>query len=240
MAALPSDVDVVDYENWAAARRELLVAEKAHARAGDELARARRSLPWVPVDNYTFHSAEGAVTLADLFGPHPQLVIYHFMYGSDWEEGCPSCSFWADNFNGSHVHFAARDTAFAAASTAPIADLEAYRQRMGWDFPWVSAGGSGFNEALGVTHTPAQLESGEASYNFGSASPMGTESAGLSVFAKRADGSIYLTYQTFARGLDAINGMYRTLDLTPLGRHEDDLPWTMAWLRRHDQYDSAD
>lgn len=214
--------------DWEAARLDLLDAEKAHMRAGDELARRRRELPWVPVETeYSFDTEHGRRTLAELFQTRGQLVVYHFMYGTDWEEGCPSCSFWADNFDGTVAHLAARDVAFVAASTAPLDELLAYRTRMGWSFPWVSSGGTTFNEDFEVA--------GSSRYNFSATpEPIG-ESPGLSVFALR-DGQVFHTYSTYARGLEAFNGAYHLLDMVPKGRDEDDLAWTMAWLRRRDQY----
>lgn len=214
--------------DWERARIELMEAEKAHMRAGDELARRRRELPWVPVEHeYTFATEDGDRTLADLFDGRDQLIVVHFMFGSDWEEGCPSCSFWADSYDGLGVHLAARDVSFAVASIAPLDRLLAYRDRMGWSFPWVSTAGTTFNSDFEV--------SGTTRYNFrGTDEPIG-ESPGLSVFAMR-DGVVHHTYSLYARGLEVFNSAYQLLDLVPKGRDEDELPWTMAWLRRHDAY----
>lgn len=214
--------------DWERARLELLDAEKAHMRAGDELAARRRELPWVPVEtDYVFATEHGERSLADLFDRRGQLVVMHFMYGEGWEEGCPSCSFWADNYDGTLEHLAARDVSFVAASTAPLDDLLAYRSRMGWSFPWVSTGGTTFNRDFEVA--------GSQRYNFRPTDGPIDESPGLSVFALD-NGQVFHTYSTYARGLEVINGTYQLLDLAPKGRDEDDLPWTMAWLRRHDSY----
>jgi len=215
--------------DWEVARLELLAAEKAHARHGDELARRRRELPWVRVDQeYVFDTEDGPRTFAELFHGRSQMIVYHFMFGTDWDEGCPSCSFWADNYDGLLPHLAARDVALVAASIAPLDRLLAYRERMGWSFPWVSTAGTTFNRDYEV--------SGSDRYNFRpTEEPIG-ESPGLSVFARDGE-SVFHTYSTYARGLDVFNSAYQMLDMVPKGRDEDDLPWTMAWLRRHDQYE---
>lgn len=227
---------VADQTDWLNARRQLLNAEKRHTHARDELAARRRELPWLEVqDDYPLTGPDGPMRLEELFGDHPQLVVYHFMYGHDWEEGCPICSFWADSFDGIAPHLAHRSTAFAVVSNAGVEQLHEYRSRMGWSFPWLSAAGTSFNADMGVSHNPGE---GQSDYNYGSSQPMGPESPGLSVFARGNDGRIYLTYQTFARGLEAFNAAYNILDLTPLGRDEQDLPYPMAWVHRHDQYPS--
>ncbi|NNC78698.1 MAG: DUF899 domain-containing protein [Acidimicrobiales bacterium] len=228
---------VVDPEAWRAARLTHLEEEKAFTRARDELSAKRRNLPWLEITaDYTFDGPGGDLSLSDLFGDQPQLLMYHFMYGPDWDEGCPSCSFWADNYNGTLPHLAARNTTFITVSRAPLATLDAYKERMGWSFPWYSSHDSSFNFDMGVSATPEQIASGEPIYNFGTQAPFGDESAGLSAFRKEGD-KVYLTYQTFSRGLDMLNGVYHHLDTTSMGRDEENLPWSMAWLRRHDQYD---
>lgn len=230
---------VVDRDTWMTAQRGHLAAEKALTRHRDEVAAARRDLPWLAItEPYTFVGADGPVALADLFGPHRQLVLWHFMYGPDWTEGCPSCSFWADSYNGTQEHLAARNTALCAVSIAPYESLAGYRERMGWTFPWYSSAGTSFNTDLGVTFTPEDIETGDAGYNFGTAAPHSPEAHGLSAFTRGDDGQIYLTYQTFSRGVDAMNTAYQMLDLTAAGRDETSLPWPMAWLRRHDEYDA--
>jgi len=227
----------VDREAWLEARLAHLEAEKAFTRSRDELSRRRRDLPWLRIEqDYTFTGADGELTLSDLFDGCSQLLVYHFMFGPGWEEGCPSCSFWADNYDGLAVHLAHRDTALAAVSRAPYPEIAAYRDRMGWSFPWVSSDGSSFNFDMAVSFTPSQIESGEPTYNFGTQPFGGDEAPGVSVFTKDESGQVNLTYQTFSRGLDMINAAYHMLDLTPKGRDEAGLPWSMAWLHRHDAY----
>lgn len=220
---------------WRSARIELLAREKELNRLRDELAAARRELPWVPVEkNYEFDTTEGGKTLADLFDGRSQLLVYHFMMGPDWEEGCPSCSFWADTYEGNDVHLAARDVTFVCASRAPLSSIEAYKKRMGWTFEWVSSAPGDFNFDFGVSFTEEQRKAG-AEYNFRTGEDWGEEAPGLSAFAMR-DGALYHTYSTYSRGLDPLNGAYQLLDLAPYGRNEADLEWPMAWLRRHDAY----
>jgi len=178
--------------------------------------------------------ASGAVvTLADLFDGHGQLLVYHLMFGPDWSEACKSCSFWADNFNGIDVHLAHRDTALVAVSRAPLATLEAYAKRMGWSFRWVSSGEGDFNFDYKVSSRP-----GEAGmdYNFGTMKVGPGEMPGFSAFRRGDDGAIYHTYSTYARGVDMLNGAYHLLDLTSKGRDESELPFTMDWVKRRDQY----
>ena len=226
---------IVSHEEWLAAHRAHLAREKAFTRLREDLARARRELPWERIDQvYSFEGPEGRLGLADLFGGQGQLVVYHFMLGPDWKEGCPSCSFWADNFNGIDVHLAHRDTALVAISRAPQASIEAYRKRMGWSFRWVSSAGSDFNFDFGVSFPAEKTDA--PNYNFGTTKFGGEEAPGFSVFRRGDDGAVYHTYSTYGRGLDALNGTYQILDLTSKGRDEGGLPWPMAWVRRHDQY----
>ncbi len=233
------DATVVDREQWTAARMAHLEEEKEFTRRRDELSRSRRELPWLEItEDYRFEGPDGEVGLADLFEGRSQLLVNHFMMGPGWEEGCPSCSFWADNYSGTEVHLAARDTTLIAISRAPLADIEAYRARMGWGFPWYSSENSSFNFDFAVSFTQEQIDSGEPLYNYGTQQAFGEESPGMSIFAKSPDGRVFLTYQTFARGLDNLNGAYHMLDLMPKGRDEQDLPYGMAWLHRHDQYPS--
>lgn len=225
---------VVSREDWRSARLALLAEEKRLDRARDALAAQRRALPMVRLDrDYRFAGETGEVSLGDLFGGCRQLIVYHFMFGPDWAEGCPSCSFWADNFDGIDVHLRARDTALVAVSKAPLDKLLGYRQRMGWRFRWVSAGDSGFNEDFSVSFPP---DSPGGEYNFAPRTHKGTEMPGISVFLRDGD-SVLHAYSTYARGLDMLNGAYHFLDLTPKGRDEGDLPWSMAWLRRRDRYE---
>lgn len=228
---------VVSDESWEAARIGLLEAEKALQVARDEIAARRRALPWRKVDNrYAFAGESGERSLSELFGDKSQLVIYHFMYHPDWDEGCKSCSFWADTYDCAIPHLAARDVALAVISRAPLQKLLAYRKRMGWHFPWLSSSGSTFNSDFGVSFTSDQLETGETRYNYKDGASVGPEMPGLSVFVKNSDEEIFHTYSTFSRGLDALNPVYQILDLVPAGRDEDELPSPMSWLRRHDEY----
>jgi predicted dithiol-disulfide oxidoreductase (DUF899 family) len=224
-----SDHQVVSRPEWLEARRTLLREEKAFTRQRDELSAKRRALPWVRIDaDYAFSGEDGPCSLLDLFGGLDQLVVYHFMYGPEWEEGCPSCSFWADGYDGLDVHLAHRDTALVAVSRAPLESLLAYRERMGWSFRWVSSLGTSFNEDFGVSNA--------TTYNYEPVEAPMEESPGLSAFIRQGD-TVFHTYSCFARGLDPFNAAYQMLDVTARGRHEGDLPWSMAWLRRHDAYD---
>ncbi len=231
---------IVSREEWVEARKALMAHEKEFTRARDRLSEERRALPWVKVEkNYAFETPEGKKTLSDLFKGKHQLVVQHFMFAPEWSEGCKSCSFWADGFDRLAPHLAARDTAFVAISRAPLEKLLAFRKRMGWAFDWVSSAGSDFNYDYAVSFTPEQTRSGAKTYNFGT-SPFGVEEApGISVFYRDAAGDIFHTYSCFARGLDMMNAAYQYLDLTPLGRHEEGLPYPMDWVRLHDQYQPA-
>ena len=224
---------IVSHEEWLKAQQAHLAREKAYTHQRDELARARRDLPWERIDkNYVFDAPDGKVTLSDLFGGKGQLIVQHFMFGPDWNEGCPSCSFWTDNFNGIASHLAARDTAFVLISRGPIDKLEAYRKRMGWNVRWVSSLNNDFNFDFGVSFKPDEQAK---KYNLDTVRPYGEENPGLSAFRKGTDGAIYRTYSTYARGLDVLNGAYHLLDMTSKGRDEDpERP--MSWVRRHDRY----
>ena len=224
-------------QDWTSARLALLEREKAHTRERDALAAARRALPaWKLEKDYKFDGPDGTESLRDLFGPHSQLMVYHFMFGTDWDEGCTSCSFWGDNLDGIDIHLAHRDISFVMVSTAPYPKLKAYQDRMGWRFKWLSCAGSDFNRDMQVSFTPEDIEAGSHSYTFRQQGFNGPEAPGLTAFRRDGDAILH-TYGTFGRGLDAFNGAYQLLDLAPKGRDEDDLPWGMAWLRRHDQYD---
>ncbi len=223
-------------EEHRAARLELLAREKELNRLRDELGAQRRLLPWVRLEKaYEFDGPDGHLSMPDLFGDQSQLLVYHFMMGPGWVEGCPICSFWADGFDGTQVHLAARDAALVAVSRAPFAEIEAYRRRMGWSFRWVSSAPGDFNFDFGVSATPDH-PAADREYNFRHVDEPMAESPGLSVFARDDAGQIFHTYSTYSRGLDPLNSGYQLLDLTPRGRDEQDLPWTMAWLRRHDSY----
>ena len=245
-------------EEWLAARRRLLDAEKELTRRGDELARQRQELPWVRIDkDYTFDTDEGSASLAELFRGRTQLLIYHFMFGPDYKAGCPSCSAIADGFNGFAVHLANHDVHLHAVSRAPLAKLQAYKRRMGWTFPWASSFGSDFNYDFDVSLSEEDQRKG-AEYNFrreppwhgdGDGSSEGARAAatsagtdvgaftrerpGMSAFVME-DGVVYHTYSAYARGLDGLWGMYQWLDRAPRGRNETDM-----WWRRHDEYEAG-
>lgn len=229
--------NTVTREEWLAARLDLLAEEKAFTSQRDALSARRRALPRVRLEkDYSFEDTNGPVTLAGLFDGQSQLIVYHFMFGPDWEEGCPSCSFWADNYDGIATHLAHRDTSLVTIARAPIAKLQTYRDRMGWKGKWVSSLGSDFNYDFNVSFDADDQADRKTSYNFGLGKFSGPETPGISVFSKGTDGAIYHTYSTYSRGLDMLNGAYHFLDLTPKGRDEDGLDHPMSWLRRHDQY----
>jgi predicted dithiol-disulfide oxidoreductase (DUF899 family) len=228
---------IVGNAEWLVARRELLRKEKAFTRARDELSAARRALPWERVaKNYAFETPRGRASLSDLFDGRRQLIVYHFMLGPDWEEGCKSCSFWVDNFNGIDVHLKHRDVTLLAVSQAPLAKIEAYRRRMGWSIAWASSFGSDFNFDYKVSFRPEDVAAGKAFYNYAPTKTTMSELPGISVFFRDEAGTVFHTYSCYSRGLDMLNGAYHYLDLVPKGRDEAGLPSTMSWLRRHDQY----
>jgi predicted dithiol-disulfide oxidoreductase (DUF899 family) len=244
-------------EDWLAARLALLNDEKELTRQSDELARRRQALPWVRVDRaYRFDTDDGPASLADLFQGRSQLLIYHFMFGPDYAAGCPSCSAIADGFNGVAVHLANHDVTLSAVSRAPLAKLQAYKRRMGWSFPWASALDSDFNFDFEASISEAQQREGAFAYNYQPGSATGPadvpapvaeiaagcgtdgltfmrERPGVSAFALE-DGVVYHTYSAYARGLDALWGMYRWFDRAPKGRNEAGI-----WWRRHDEYDNG-
>jgi predicted dithiol-disulfide oxidoreductase (DUF899 family) len=227
---------VVSQKEWLAARRALLAKEKELTKQRDRLSEERRALPWVKVDkDYAFHGPDGRQTLRELFEGRSQLIVYHFMYGPEWEEGCPSCSFWADNFNGTVEHLKARDVTMIAVSRAPYPVLKKFQKRMGWRFKWVSSLGSDFNYDFHVSFTPEEQE-GKVFYNFEKQEFPSDEAPGISVFYKDEAGTVFHTYSAYSRGLDAVNGAYQLLDLAPKGRDEAGLPWSMAWLKHRDKY----
>lgn len=232
---------VVSKEQWIEAREALLAEEKENTRQRDALAQQRRQLPWVKVDqNYVFDAPQGKVTLADLFGSHSQLIIYHFMFGPDWAEGCPSCSFVSDHLDAARVHLAARNVSLVVVSRAPLPKLEAFKQRMGWRFQWVSSYESSFNRDFHVSFTPQEKASGDVYYNYTRQPFPSEEAPGASVFYKDpGTGEIFHTYSTYSRGLDALLGTYVLLDMTPKGRDEDQLAFGMQWVRHHDRYETG-
>ena len=230
---------VVTRDEWLAARKQLLIKEKALTRAQDALSAERRRLPMVKVDkSYVFDTQSGRQTLSDLFDGRSQLVVYHFMMGPDWTEGCASCSLLADHIDGSVVHLAHRDVTLAVVSRAPLANIAAFKRRMGWKFQWVSSHGSDFNHDYHVSFTDEELTNGTADYNFAPMVHPIDEAPGLSVFFKNATGEVFHTYSTYARGGEAFIGAYHYLDHVPKGRDEDGLAFTMSWVRHHDRYDA--
>ncbi|HXV79998.1 MAG TPA: thioredoxin family protein [Candidatus Binatia bacterium] len=228
---------IVSREEWLAARKEHLVKEKEFTRLRDQLSQQRRDLPWHRVDKeYIFEGPNGKQNLSELFEGRSQLVVYHFMFHPNWDEGCKSCSFWADNFNGITVHLNHRDVTLLAVSKAPLAKLEAFKKRMGWNFKWVSSFGSDFNRDYQVSFTPEEMDKGQVYYNYTMGRFPEQEAPGISVFYKNDDGNVFHTYSCYSRGLDMLNGAYHYLDLVPKGRDEKALSYSMAWLRHHDKY----
>lgn len=242
LAARPVSVrtngKVVSRQEWTSARMALLAKEKELGRQRDELARQRQQLPWVRIDKeYTFQTPHGMRTLAELFGSKSQLVVYHFMFGPDWKEGCPGCSFVADHLNGAASHLGARDVSMVVVSRTTMDRIEEFKWRMGWRFLWFSSQGSDFNFDFAVSFSPEQLAKGTVEYNYAQRPAGGDELPGMSVFFKDADGTIYHTYSTYARGLETLLATYAILDMVPKGRDEQDLDRPMQWLRHHDKYD---
>jgi predicted dithiol-disulfide oxidoreductase (DUF899 family) len=223
-------------DEWLAARKKLLAREKELTRMRDALSAERRALPWLRVEKrYLFDTPRGRQTLADLFDGRSQLAMYHFMFAPEWEEGCKSCSFWAESFDRIPIHLAHRDVTFLAVSRAPLEKLQAYARRLGWSFPWVSSAPSDFNYDFNVSFHPEELESGKAVYNYRPIQYRRSDLPGVSVFAKDENGDVFHTYSAFARGIDALNVAYQYLDLVPRGRDEGNEP--MSWLRRRDEYE---
>jgi len=230
--------EVVSEAEWLVARKDLLTREKEFNHQRDALSKARRSLPWVKIDKeYVFDGPDGEETLADLFDGRSQLIVYHFMFGPDWEEGCKSCSLLADHFDGANWHLPQRDVTFVAISRAPLPKLDAYKKRMGWRFKWVSSHGNDFNLDSHVSFTKEEEKKNEVYYNYTNGEFISDELPGLSVFYQDEDGNVFHTYSAYARGLDILVGTYNFLDLVPKGRNEDPES-TMDWVRRHDQYDA--
>ncbi len=227
---------VVSQNQWLAARKKLLVEEKKFSKLRDKLNLQRRKLPWVKVEKeYVFDRPTGKVTLADLFNGNSQLLIYHFMFGPGWKEGCPHCSFWADHYDSANIHIGQRDTVFAVVSRAPLKEIEPFKKRMGWRFNWVSSFKTDFNFHFNVSFTPEQIKSRTAIYNFAPLEMDIDEREGVSAFYRDKNGDIYRTYSSYARGIDLMNTTYNFLDLTAKGR--DERPGSAQdWVRYHDQY----
>lgn len=238
---LPEKRKVVSEEEWLKARKAHLTNEKELTRRRDELSRERQALPWVKVDkNYVFDGPAGKTPLSDLFGGRSQLIVYHFMLGPGWAEGCPSCSFLADHIDGALPHLNARDVTLAVVSRAPLAQIEAFKKRMGWRFPWVSSFDSDFNYDYHVSFTEEEMAKGAVYYNYKMQEFGSEEAPGISVFYKDKNGEVFHTYSAYGRGGDILLGAYNYLDMAPKGRDEGGLHFTMAWVRHHDKYgDSA-
>src|SRR5260370_24281800 len=231
---------VVSQAEWLAARKELLKKEKEFSRLRDQLSEQRRELPWEKVEKpYMFDGPKGKESLAELFGGRSQLIVYHFMLGPDWKEGCPSCSFISDHIDGSLVHLAARDVRLVVVSRAPLTQIEAFKRGMGWGFPWVSSNATDFNYDYQVSMTKEELEKGPVYYNYSMQKFPSEERPGASVVYKDGAGNICHTYSSYSRGLDILIGAYNWLDLTPRGRDEEGLKHGMAWVRHHDKYDEG-
>jgi predicted dithiol-disulfide oxidoreductase (DUF899 family) len=235
---LMPDRKVVSREEWTAARKGHLAKEKELTRLRDQLSRERRELPWVRVDKtYVFDGPNGRETLADLFEGRSQLIVQHFMFDPSWDEGCKSCSFWADNFDGLGVHLNHRDVTMVLVSRAALQTLQAYRKRMGWTVKWVSSLDTDFNRDYHVSFTDEEREQGRAYYNYATGGFPVNEAPGISVFFKDPSGAVFHTYSCYARGLDMLNTAYHLLDLVPKRLDEEGLPYGMAWLRHHDRYE---
>jgi predicted dithiol-disulfide oxidoreductase (DUF899 family) len=231
------DHPVVSHEEWLSARTAFLAQEKEFTRLRDELSRQRRALPWEKVEKqYVFDGPGGKETLADLFENRSQLVVYHFMFPPEDDEGCPHCSFWADTSNGSSIHLPHRDVSFVAISRAPLAKIEPFKQRMGWSFKWVSSFHTDFNFDYYVSFTPEEAHNRTAFYNYARTDPGPMDREGISAFYKDESGAVFHTYSCFARGIDMMNATYQYLDLVPKGRDEDGLEDPQAWVRYHDRY----
>jgi predicted dithiol-disulfide oxidoreductase (DUF899 family) len=231
---------VVSRSEWLIARKEHLAKEKEFTRLRDDLSRQRRALPWEKVEKqYVFEGPKGKVTLAELFEKRSQLIVYHFMFGPGWKEGCPSCSYLGDHFDGPTIHLANRDVSFAVVSRATYPEIDNFKRRMGWRFKWVSSFGSDFNYDYHVSFTPDEQASGKVEYNYTQTQFPSEEGPGLSVFAKDGAGNLFHTYSSYGRGLDILLGTYNFLDMVPKGRDEEGLKHSMAWVRHHDKYDES-
>jgi predicted dithiol-disulfide oxidoreductase (DUF899 family) len=231
---------IVSKEQWTAERLALLAHEKELTGLRDQIARERRALPWQRVQkDYVFDAPEGPRSLADLFEGRRQLLVQHFMFGPGWEQGCPSCSYMADHIGGMQVHLEHRDVSVLVVSRAPLAEIERFRERMGWQFKWVSAFGNDFNFDFDVSFTPEDHAAGQVRYNYRVGPFPSSEAPGVSVFCKDDDGAVFHTYSTYGRGVEVMMGTYHLLDLTPKGRDEHNPNRPMDWVRHHDRYEPA-
>ena len=229
---------VVSHQDWVKARQALLAKEKKFTRLREELSQERRGLPWESVaKDYQFEGPQGRESLAELFAGRSQLIVYHFMFGPDWNAGCPHCSFWADSFDGVITHLQQRDVTMVAISRAPYEKLKAYQKRLGWSFKWLSSGETSFNFDYQASFTPDELAKKQALYNYVQQDPGHPEREGVSVFFKDDSGEIFHTYSTYARGIDIVNTAYHYLDLVPKGRDENGRP--QFWVRRRDEYEGS-
>ena len=228
---------VVSAGQWLAERRRLLAREKELTRLHDQVARERRALPWLRVEkDYVFDTPHGPRRLGDLFGARSQLLVQHFMFAPGWEQGCKSCSYMADHNDGTLAHLAQRDVALVAVSRAPLEQIERFRRRMGWRFDWVSSYGNEFNADFGVSFDPDEMSAGQVNYNYVRQPFPHQEAPGLSVFYRDPSGAVFHTYSRYGRGVEVMMHTYQLLDLTPKGRDEDGLEYSMAWVRHHDRY----
>jgi predicted dithiol-disulfide oxidoreductase (DUF899 family) len=241
MESIMQQHTVVSQSEWLTARKAHLAREKQLTRLRDEIASERRALPWVKVEkDYVFDTPDGRKTLAELFGDKSQLIVNHFMLGPGWKDGCVGCSFGADHVEGALVHLAQRDVAYVAVSRAPLAEIEAYKRRMGWHFAWVSSFGNDFNYDFHVSFRPDELANGKAEYNYEMIDPGIDELPGNSVFVKDEHGDIFHTYSNFGRGGEEVLSTYMLLDMTPKGRDENGPHHNlMDWVKRHDEYQTA-
>jgi predicted dithiol-disulfide oxidoreductase (DUF899 family) len=232
---------IVSQDEWLTARKQLLSKEKELTRLRDELSRQSRELPWVKIEKpYVFDAPEGKATLSDLFDGRSQLIVKHFMFGPGWQEGCVGCSFEVDHIEGALVHLRNHDVTYVAVSRAPLAEIEAFKKRMGWRFKWVSSFGSDFNYDFHVSFTKDDMMKGEVYYNYETSKFQSEELSGRSVFYKDAAGDIFHTYSAYGRGTEELLGTYVCLDLTPKGRNETGPNHNLTdWVRHHDRYGSG-
>ncbi|MEZ5757962.1 MAG: DUF899 family protein [Emcibacteraceae bacterium] len=231
---------IVCKQEWIKYRKELMIKEKELKKLSDHVSQARRDMPWVEVEkNYTFHGPEGDITFGELFKGKKQLIVQHFMYGADWDEGCPRCSAIADCHNGINIHLNQRDINMVVISNGPLENLLNYKKRMGWSFDWYSCLGTDFGYDFDVSFTKEAYDNGTATYNYSPLKNPVDELSGVSVFIKGDDGKIYHTYSAFFDSLEPLLTFYRYMDITPIGRNENPDKVFMSWIKRHDEYESS-